>query len=187
MWASGADARAEVGALYSMRATMLTCGNCAYEMPPRSNYCEACGTPLVGTPGPERLADEVEAEFLFMQVQRARVVLLLVATLQLVFGGLHAAEQAAGATPREFAADWAVALGVPAVFFFLAWWCERSPLAAALVGLVVFVTLHGAAAAVDPSTLATGLFLKLVVVTALLQAIAWGVKFRAFRAERGLA
>jgi hypothetical protein len=133
------------------------------------------------------MADEVEAEFLFMQVQRARVVLLAVAILQLVFGGMQAIEATLTASPSQFAAAWAVALGVPAVFFFLAWWCERSPLAAALVGLVVFVTLHGSAAAVNPSSLATGLFLKVVVIGALLQAIAWGVRFRSFRAERGLA
>lgn len=165
---------------------MLTCRDCAYESPLGSRFCEACGEAIAGAPDADRLADEVEAEFLFMQVKRARVVLLTVAVLQLTVGSLQAFTLGMDAGASAFATAWAVALGVPAVFFFLTWWCERSPFAAALVGLVVYVTLTGAATAFDPSSFPQGLLLQAIVIAALIQAIAWGVKFRRFKAERGL-
>jgi hypothetical protein len=165
---------------------MLTCLNCAYDSPLGSRFCEACGAALKRGVDDERLADEVEAEFLFMQVKRVRFVLLGVAVLQLVFGSVQAITLGMDAGASAFATVWAVALGVPAVFFFLTWWCQKSPFAAALVGLVVFVTLHGAAAAVDPSTFTQGFVLKGVIIAALIQAMTRGVQFRRFKAERGL-
>ena len=69
---------------------MLTCRDCAYESPLGSRFCEACGEAIAGAPDADRLADEVEADFLFMQVKRARVVLLTVAVLQLTVGSLQA-------------------------------------------------------------------------------------------------
>lgn len=160
---------------------MLTCPECSHANPRGTKFCEACGASVESVAEREREADEIEAAFLLEQVKKARTALLVVAVLQVIgtvaFAALQQVDGAATATMASIAV----------VFFGLAWWCKKNPFAASIVGLVVFVTVHLADAIVDPSAIVRGIIVKVIVIVVLVRAIGAGLKYRAFRRERGLA
>jgi hypothetical protein len=163
-----------------MPGLMLTCPQCRHANARAMKFCEACGASLQDVADRERHADEVEASFLLDQVRKARTALLIVGAVQaagtLIMGYITGFDAATTSTMAAIAA----------VFFALAWWCRTNPFAAAVVGLVVFVTVHLAEAVFDPSSLARGVVMKVIVIAVLVRAIGAGVKYREFRRERGL-
>ena len=68
--------------------------------------------------------------------------------------------------------------GIAALFYGLYFWARRNPLPAAIVGLTLFVTLHLIDAIADPTQLARGIIMKVIIVAMLVQAIQAGVKYK---------
>jgi hypothetical protein len=68
-------------------------------------------------------------------------------------------------------------------FFGLWLWAAKQPFAAAVVALVLFVTLQVINAIVDPSTLYSGLIFKALFLVALVSAVNAGLKAQRARAE----
>lgn len=91
--------------------------------------------------------------------------MLLVVTVQ-VFGVLYL-----WLTEGLSAAMMAVMLLFAAVYVGLWAWSPRKPLAASLVGLVVFVVVHAIEAVLDPAALARGL----VIIAGITLVLAWAV------------
>lgn len=75
-------------------------------------------------------------------------------------------------------------LAFAAVYVGLWAWCPRNPLAASLVGLVVFVAVHVVEAVIDPAALERGLAIIVGIVAALVWAVASGLEHRKLVRER---
>jgi hypothetical protein len=65
-------------------------------------------------------------------------------------------------------------VGILAIFVGLAIWASKRPLPAAIIGLVLYVAIHGTLAVLNPSTIAKGILLKMAIVLALAKAIQAG-------------
>ncbi|MCA9652189.1 MAG: zinc ribbon domain-containing protein [Myxococcales bacterium] len=156
---------------------MLRCPQCSQPNPLGSNFCEACGASLAEVADAERMADEAEASVLLEQVKKARVALFIVGGALLLGGAL--------AWRVDEVAAWTTMI-LAAIFFGLAVWAKRNPFAAAVVGLVAFLSLVLANLAVDPSTLTNGIVIKVIAIAILLKAVRDGLAYRAFRKSRGL-
>lgn len=131
----------------------------------RAQLEEGCGASL------GQLADETEAR-MSLEVKKARRAMLLVVAVQ-VLGVAYL-----WATGELDMAMMAVMLVFAALYVGLWAWCERNPLAASIVGLVVFVVVHVAEALIDPSALARGLVIIVGLTGALVGAVASSVRHR---------
>ncbi|MEX1363162.1 MAG: zinc ribbon domain-containing protein [Nannocystaceae bacterium] len=159
---------------------MLRCPQCAQPNPLGSNFCEACGASMAEVAAAERLADEAEAEVMLERVRKARTALLIVAVFQV----LGTVVMLAIGNVDSMTAG---AMGIlAAVFFGLAWWAKGNPFAAAVVGLVLFLSVHLADAVIDPSQIYKGIIVKVIVVVILVKSIRDGLAYRSFRNSRGL-
>lgn len=76
----------------------------------------------------------------------------------------------------------AVVLAVVGLLFVgLAFWANKAPLPAAIVGLVFFVTMVSLDAIADPRSIIRGLPVKIIVIAMLAQAISAGLQYRRLR------
>lgn len=159
---------------------MLTCAQCSHSNAMNSKFCEGCGASLADVAAKEREGDAIEAEGLLLQVKQAQTAMLLVAGVQLLSAVFLLMTNQIDTTIMV------VMLGIGAGYVGLWAWCKSNPLAASIVGLVVFLSLHATEAIVDPSTIYKGLIVKIIVITILARAIGAGIKHREFVRERGL-
>lgn len=159
---------------------MLTCSECSHANLRKSKFCEACGASLARVAASERAADEIEADALLLEVKKAQSAMLLVAIVQSIAAVFLVLMNTVDTITTV------VLVLIAALFFGLWAWAKHKPLAAAIVGLMVFVSLHLADAIVDPTALVRGIVLKIVVVVMLARAISAGIKHREFVRERGL-
>lgn len=160
---------------------MLTCPQCQTSNAATAKFCEACGASLEQVAASARMADTAEAEVMLLEVKKAQGALAVVAGLQLLGAVFMFVSKSVDGT------TFAVMLGIAAVFAGLWAWAKSNPLAASIAGLVVFVTVHGADAVVDPKALLNGIVVKVIVVVVLGRAIGAGIKHREFTRSRGLA
>ncbi|KIG17441.1 hypothetical protein DB30_03142 [Enhygromyxa salina] len=160
---------------------MLTCSQCLHANARGLKFCENCGCSLAKVAEAERIADESEAEVMLLEVKKARGAIGLVAILQTLFAGIWLVTDVIDTTGMV------VVLGLGAVFGGLWVWCKSNPLAASIVALLLFATMHLADAIADPSTITNGVLLKIFVVVVLVRAISAGLKHREFVRERGMA
>jgi zinc ribbon protein len=171
---------------------MIACPHCTAANLPDARFCEACGKalpePLAGQP---RIVDgsdvasttagkELQAATLQKQARRAAGALLVVAILQVAFGLLSLAEPEIVFGPGIEAppAVYVTVFGIAAVFFGLFLWARKNPLPAAIVGLVLFLSLHLLEAVANPRSLAQGVIVKVIVIVILVKAIQAGVQYR---------
>jgi hypothetical protein len=143
--------------------------------------------------GRELLADE-----LHKKVKKASGALLAVAILQTIFGPVmlmmaksQAERQAGpGAVFEIKPIAYVIVFGIAAAFFGLWAWSRIQPFAAAIVGLVLFVSLWLLDIIADPKTIAQGILLKIIVIAVLSKAIQAGAEHRKLleqqRRESGL-
>jgi hypothetical protein len=176
----------------------VICPHCGEATASDSAFCEACGkaVPSARPAGPRVVDDRSLAttgagralvgEQLHQSMKRASTALLVVAVLQTIFGPImlmiqkRQMEEAAGpgAQVEIEPVAYVIVFGIAAVFWALYFWARRNPLPAAIVGLVLFLTLHLIDAIADPTTLARGWLMKILIVAMLCQAISAGVKYR---------
>jgi hypothetical protein len=159
---------------------MLTCSQCLHANVRSSKFCESCGASLADVAAAERMADESEAEVMLLEVNKARGAIGVVAILQV---GIAVVFFALGKVDTT---TLIVMLGIGGVFTGLWMWCKTNPLAASIVGLLVFSSLHLTEAIIDPKTIMSGIAVKIIVVVVLVKAIAAGLKHREFTRARGI-
>lgn len=116
------------------------------------------------------------------QVKKARGGLLAVAIL----GSIGGAFEVITADAADTTLFLIVNVIVWGIFFGLWWWSSKRPLAAAIIGLSLWLGLQGLALVDDPTTLYRGIIVKAIIVAILVRAIAAGFKHRAFVRSRGL-
>jgi hypothetical protein len=166
----------------------IVCPHCAAANLPDARFCEACGKAL---PDPEATrprivggsdiastaaGQELQSAALQGQARRAAGALLAVAILQVVFGTFLLVFLGRGADLQP--GIYASVFGVAVIFFCLFLWARRNPLPAAIVGLVLFLSLHLLDAVADPAAIGRGVLVKVIIIVILAKAIQAGVKHR---------
>ncbi|MGC4033382.1 MAG: zinc ribbon domain-containing protein [Tepidisphaeraceae bacterium] len=171
----------------------LSCPHCNSLYSAGSYYCEGCGkalpskqsSPVVAYAPRTSAGQNLLSEDLKKTMRKAFTALIIVAVLQTLAGPvLLFAEKARmerehpemvyTVTPTGYA----IVFGIAGIFYALAIWSRWSPLPAAIAGLVVFCTLHLIEAASDPTSLAKGIILKVIIIAMLASAIKAGIQFR---------
>ncbi|HLT40977.1 MAG TPA: hypothetical protein VK034_32085 [Enhygromyxa sp.] len=104
--------------------------------------------------------------------KHARAVLVLLAAVQLIGGAiLYIAGALVDAAPI------ATTLGLGVIFGVLAIWARKDPLTAVLVGLGIWVAVHGIGAIIEPATLFSGLVVKAIVIVMFVNGISTGLTY----------
>jgi hypothetical protein len=172
--------------------SQISCPHCGTANQSAASFCEACGKALPTlTAAAPRIVTEAALpstaagrQLLGAELQKhlkkAKGALLTVAVMQTIFGaliiGVSKATLPAGETVPAVLVITLV--GIAAIFYGLYAWARRSPLPAAIVGLILFVTLHLIDALADPRQITRGLIVKVIIVAMLAQAIQAGVKYK---------
>lgn len=139
------------------------CSNCDEPIVGKPKFCVNCGFPENGT---EQEKSKFIAEKAILRskqreapkrIKSARNTLFIIGGIQLVFSLFiyfmqdDTAELIAGAV-------------VFVIYLLLGFWSQKKPLIALILGLLVYLTLIGLAAMVDPSTLAKGIIMKVIII-----------------------
>ena len=179
----------------------VACPHCGALNPDGSAFCESCGKALptqpgvtlgyAGKPGFTTTSGRALLGEDYKKVmRRAFGALLVVAILQTLFGPValylqksQMEKQNPGMVYEIQPWAYAMIFGIAVVFWVLAFWARKSPLPAAITGLVVFITVHALDAIADPTTLARGFVMKIIVIVTLASAIKAGIEYRKLQAE----
>lgn len=184
----------------------VTCPHCRAHYAAGAAFCESCGKalPSAVASGPRVVSADamsqtaagqrIVGDELVKPQKKGATALLWVAILQTLVGPVMLLAQKAkmerenpGTTFQILPVAWVTIFGIAIAFWALYFWARRSPLPAAIVGLVLFITLHVIDAIADPAQLATGWLLKIIVIVALAKAIEAGMKHKRLLAETGAA
>lgn len=197
----------------------VACPHCGAQNTAGAAFCAGCGKalPLLSQTGPRIVTGnavattsaglKLQTDQLHQQAKRASGALLAVAIIQTVLGGIVVALLAGTAGARAGGPALMMLLvpvmGVAAIFWGLYIWSRRNPLPAAIVGLVVYVSLWAldvvaaiAAAANDPGGTGpgaalnrptNGLFMRIIIVVILARAISAGVQHRKLLRQQAAA
>jgi hypothetical protein len=174
----------------------IACPHCGAPNPPTGTFCQSCGKALPSAvpSGPRITSGEgfagtgvgrtLQAAELEKQSKKAAGALLAVAIIQAAFGALMVFVLLPKNVPDQTRNIVMVSVfGIAAVFFALYFWARRQPLPASIVGLVLFVTMHLLDAIADPTALARGLIMKVIVIAILVNAIKAGIKYRELKRQ----
>lgn len=152
------------------------CGKCKQPMAVAERYCPACG------------ADR-EVELQIEALERTKVANARKWILGIGFWYLVTAlfvfvilREPGMRGLRNLQVGSHVGLFVIHVGLYL--WARKAPLAAAVVSLILFVSLHIASAVVDPSQIYKGILIKVLFIAVLVKAIQAGYEIHRLRNER---
>jgi hypothetical protein len=157
--------------------TATTCNKCKAEMGARERYCPSCGA--------DREVEWKVAGLEMTKLAQARNWILGIGVWYVISGAilyLIMRQQLASDADRN------MLLGTTAVLFVLHvglyFWAKTAPLAAAVAALLLFVTVHVANAAMDPSTIYKGMVIKVAFILILAKAIQAGLEIHRLRNQR---
>jgi hypothetical protein len=181
----------------------VACPHCGVANAAGSAFCGSCGKALpVASAGPRIISgnqfattsagQKLQGDDLHKQAKKAAGALLAVAVVQTIFTVIiYAALQNAPRSAQiNIPMQMGVIGGIAVVFWGLYIWARSSPFPAAIVGLVVYLTLWGADLVVwfismsknpDSTSAATpfsGIIIKIIIIGVLIQAIQAGAKHR---------
>jgi hypothetical protein len=163
----------------------VACPHCGGANQREAAFCAACGKALPVRSGPRVVGkgalastsagQKVQSEELQKTLKKASGALLTVAILQAVFGTIIVLIARQNTTIPVTA--YVMIYGIAAAFCGLYFWARVAPLPAAIVGLVLFVTVHLLDALADPTALFRGIIVKVFIIAILVQAISAGVQY----------
>ncbi len=174
---------------------MASCPHCGGDNPDGAAFCASCGKalPTGGTPRVTTGEDfahtavgrGLQADQLRKQSSSASTWLFLVAALMAIGGMVvWGMLQNKGEEARKLATTlMAVNLGLAGLFAALGVWARFNPLPASIVGLVLFITLQVVNVVIDPTTIAQGILVKILVIAALAKAVSAGLKYKQLMAQ----
>jgi len=179
---------------------MAACPHCSAVNEDGVAFCAQCGKALPElNPSLPRIVagnqvaatavgQDLQADQLHRKAKQAFGALLAVAILTFIFGLLLSF--ALGRAGKEYAAMAVVLLVtnliLAGIYAGLAFWARKNPLPAALVGLVLFVTIHVINVVMDPMTIAQGIIVKIIIIAVLVRAIQAGTKHKKLREQMAL-
>jgi hypothetical protein len=128
------------------------------------------------------------------QAKSASGALLAVAIIQTIFGGIAVAALSAtnSGAPMNTTVLYATVFGIAVMFWALYVWSRWAPLPAAIVGLVIYVSLwlldiiaaifamqgQGAGAGAAAASPFSGIFIRIIIIAVLVKAVKAGTKHR---------
>jgi hypothetical protein len=180
-----------------MTMSPVQCPHCQAENEDGAAFCSECGKALPGatptTPtvvtgdqvASTEVGQSIQAEQLQKQARGASAALIVVGVLMVAGAAFLYARFSgeAGVDAGALRTLLITNLVLAAIYVGLGLWARRNPLPAAIVGLVLFVTMIAVGAILDPTSIAQGIIVKVVVVVALAKAIHAGVKYRQLKAQ----
>lgn len=152
-----------------------SCQQCQTEMSTTERYCPACGHDS-GLDGDLAALDA--------KVREARGWILAVGIVYAVSAVLMVTVLGGGLPSDARTMILAINFGLCAIHIGLWLWAKSEPFAAAVVALVLFVTVQAIDIASDPEAITRGLFIKVFFVIALVSAVRAGLQARALRTSR---
>lgn len=156
------------------------CPKCQAPMPATERFCERCGLDREAY-----LAGEAFSGPALASARRWILAVAVLMSLGTIVLYLQIGELAQ--LPPEVESQRltliAPSVAVTLCFFGLWLWSRKQPFAAAVVALVLFVTVQAINAILDPSTLLSGLVFKGIVIAVLIGAVHGGLKAQRIRAE----
>lgn len=158
---------------------MIKCKSCGAENPMSANFCETCGASFADVQDALREADADEAEELLRQTKAVSTALFWVGGLIMVSTALLGL---ALDGDNRFATMVSAAV-IGSIIIGLGFWAKRSPMPASIVTLVLLGFLWLADAIVDPTSLANGIVVKIIVIVVLTRAIKASLRYRQLKAE----
>ncbi len=179
-----------------MSSNSTTCPHCGESTPDSGMFCESCGKALpMSTPSRPKIVTGAATtsggrrfvkKSLEQEMKKAFTALMVVAVLQTLAGPiLLFLQKEMNPNMQEIPPfAYGIVFGIAIAFWILAFWARKSPLPAAIVGLVLFVSLHVLDAVADPTKIAQGILMKIIIVVMLVRAIQAALKYRQTIAEQ---
>ena len=183
----------------------ISCPHCGAANATGATFCGSCGKalPAAQPTGPRIVASgalattsagiKLQSDELQKQLKKATGALLAVAIIQTVFAGVFyvLAQQASRTLQVNMPVAIGTILAIAVVFWGLYFWARVNPLPAAIVGLVVFVTLWAIdvvagviAMSRNPNARPigagpfNGIVIKIIIVVILVRAVQAGATYR---------
>lgn len=153
------------------------CKCCKESILQADEFCASCGFPLKGTEeeqgkyigqyilGTHNISEDEN------QINKSRKGLLIVAGL-LVVGGFWSAKSGGEVAAINLVGNIILAI----VFAFITLWSEKNPFAAFITTLLLFLSLQIVAFIINPSSLVSGILLKVVIIALLVNGVVSAAK-----------
>lgn len=140
-----------------------TCQYCSNEVTDKATFCGRCGNPINGT------AEEKDKFDLEYKTKRAELEGMQEATQSAtktlyILSGLIALSNTIFFAVSDNKAYIIAALILCPIFAGLGWWSKTKPFTALLIALILYATVILADAFADPTTLAKGIIVKILIV-----------------------
>jgi len=151
-----------------------TCRCCLEHINESDQFCKTCGFSLQGTEEQqnnfiyERGYKKMQVNELTNKASRAAVTFYIIAGLMLLSGIVMFFMNAQN---DESSANLIVYGIISVLFLLLGVWSNKKPVAAIICGLSLYVVLILLQAAVDVSTIANGLIIKIFIIAGLVKAL----------------
>lgn len=158
----------------ALTGTTPTCRCCLEQINESDQFCKTCGFPLQGTEEQqnnfiyERGYKKMQVNELTNKASRAAVTFYIIAGLMLLSGIVMFFMNAQN---DESSANLIVYGIISVLFLLLGVWSNKKPVAAIICGLSLYVVLILLQAAVDVSTIANGLIIKIFIIAGLVKAL----------------
>ena len=172
----------------------IECVHCGAFNEVGAQFCESCGKVIAveGGGGPRILSEdeiatsdsgkEVHGDLAFTKARSAARSILVIAVLQtlgvFLFFGLAQSDELGPEEKEGLMFVVYVLTFIAAVFWGIWYWSRSNPFVASIVGLVLISTLYIADAIVDPSQIAKGIIIKIIIIYYLIQAVKHGAEHR---------
>lgn len=150
---------------------MNTCPKCGAEVAIADQYCGSCGADM-------HLELQIDAMYT-PALETARKWIFAVGIIYVVSALLMGAMS--GDMTNELL--WGPTIALFVCHLGLWWWAKTQPFPAAVVALVLFVTVQGINAALDPETIYQGLIVKVLFLVALIKAVQAGSQANRLRRQ----
>lgn len=152
---------------------MTRCSSCGADVPEGERFCGACGY--------DTHRDDHIATVLEPKLRQARGWILAVGIIYVVSAVMQVTLLPDRMADGDVVFVLALNTGLCLVHLGLWWWARTAPFAAAVVALVLFVTLQIVELALDPSSIGRGVIIKVLFLVALVQAVRAGVEVQRLR------
>ncbi|MCE9575590.1 MAG: zinc ribbon domain-containing protein [Deltaproteobacteria bacterium] len=157
-----------------MPVESIECPKCQASLTYEDQFCPSCGVSAAAERERQRVFAAVHAP----KLASARNWLLALAAWYVLGNLLGVATAGDRLAPLVKQIVVALGLGLCVVQLGLWWWSGRAFLAAAVVSLVLFVTVFTLDAVADPTAIWKGILLKVVFAAGLTRAVSAGVAAR---------
>ena len=175
----------------------IVCPHCQAENLSGAAFCEACGKAVPQTTDGPRIVEgnqvavtssgqAVQADLLHKSARRAVTTLIALGVLQIGAGIVYFLIYRSSDDADTVAAApimLAILSVIGVLFLGLGLWARKNPLPASIVGLVVYCTLIFGDALFDPSTIAQGFLIKILIILVLVRSVGAGLKYKKLKAQ----